>query len=206
MAAATPTPSTSRRTRDPAQQDVEIGSFRRMEEIGRGSFATVYKATHTVSILRLLSDELCSIATTLQPLRGLPPQLPTRVPGDTVFELSLTTLTLPRNVAAMSLSSPLTYPSSTRSSKTTSSQKFTYSKSCSTRTLFPFSTAERARRTYTLSWNTARWEISPILSRGGISSIVTLILRIWSRNTRTLLRVACTRWLSDTFCNSLPVL
>ncbi|MCJ1319199.1 Serine/threonine-protein kinase [Xylographa vitiligo] len=47
MAAVTPTPSTSRRSRDPAQQEVEIGSFKRMEEIGRGSFATVYKATHT---------------------------------------------------------------------------------------------------------------------------------------------------------------
>ena len=70
MAAAAPTPSASRRARDPAQQDVEIGSFRRMEEIGRGSFATVYKATHTVSILRLL-DKLCSTATTREPLHEL---------------------------------------------------------------------------------------------------------------------------------------
>ena len=34
-----------------------------MEEIGRGSFATVYKATHTVSILRLLRDKLWSNST-----------------------------------------------------------------------------------------------------------------------------------------------
>ena len=49
MAAATPGPSLSRRPRDPAQAEVDIGSFKRMEEIGRGSFATVYKAMHTVS-------------------------------------------------------------------------------------------------------------------------------------------------------------
>jgi len=36
-----------RRTRDE-----RIGSFQRQEEIGRGSFATVYKALHTVCKLR----------------------------------------------------------------------------------------------------------------------------------------------------------
>ena len=41
--------SASRRSHESSQGDVDIGSFRRMEEIGRGSFATVYKAMHTVS-------------------------------------------------------------------------------------------------------------------------------------------------------------
>lgn len=49
MAAPTPGPSTSRRPRESTQGDVDIGSFRRLEEIGKGSFATVYKAMHTVS-------------------------------------------------------------------------------------------------------------------------------------------------------------
>ena len=70
MAAATPTSSTSRRPRDPAQPDVEIGSFRRMEEIGRGSFATVYKATHTVSMPSFLLDKLCLITTTVEARRA----------------------------------------------------------------------------------------------------------------------------------------
>ena len=34
-----------------------IGSFRRLEEIGRGSFATVYKAAYSVSTLQLLFAE-----------------------------------------------------------------------------------------------------------------------------------------------------
>lgn len=49
MAAPTPGPSASRRPRESTQGDVDIGSFRRLEEIGKGSFATVYKAMHTVS-------------------------------------------------------------------------------------------------------------------------------------------------------------
>lgn len=44
-----PGPSTSRRSRELAQADVDIGSFTKKEEIGRGSFATVYKAKHSVS-------------------------------------------------------------------------------------------------------------------------------------------------------------
>lgn len=45
MASTTSQPSTSRRSKDSDR----IGSFQRHEEIGRGSFATVYKAVHTVS-------------------------------------------------------------------------------------------------------------------------------------------------------------
>ncbi|KAI9818070.1 MAG: Serine/threonine-protein kinase ulk2 [Pycnora praestabilis] len=46
MAAQPPAPSSSRRSRESGQGDMTIGNFRRMEEIGRGSFATVYKAVH----------------------------------------------------------------------------------------------------------------------------------------------------------------
>lgn len=49
MAAKQPAPTSSRRTRDSAQGEMSIGSFRRLEEIGRGSFATVYKAAYSVS-------------------------------------------------------------------------------------------------------------------------------------------------------------
>ncbi len=47
MASTTPHPSTPRRSRD----SDKIGSFQREGEIGKGSFATVYKAVHTVSSL-----------------------------------------------------------------------------------------------------------------------------------------------------------
>ncbi|KAI9880292.1 MAG: Serine/threonine-protein kinase [Pleopsidium flavum] len=47
MAAQPPPPSsTSRRSREAVQGDLTIGNFKRMEEIGRGSFATVYRAVH----------------------------------------------------------------------------------------------------------------------------------------------------------------
>lgn len=45
MASTATQPSTSRRSKESDR----IGSFQRHEEIGRGSFATVYKAIHTVS-------------------------------------------------------------------------------------------------------------------------------------------------------------
>ncbi|MCJ1306478.1 Serine/threonine-protein kinase [Agyrium rufum] len=46
MAAPTQSASSSRRSREPVVGEVDIGHFRRKEEIGRGSFATVYKAVH----------------------------------------------------------------------------------------------------------------------------------------------------------------
>ena len=46
MAAAATASTPSRRS---SKDSSAIGSFTRMEEIGRGSFATVYKAMHTVS-------------------------------------------------------------------------------------------------------------------------------------------------------------
>ncbi|CAD6583785.1 MAG: Serine/threonine-protein kinase [Alectoria sarmentosa] len=49
MAAKQPSPSTSRRTRDPTHQEMVVGKYRRLEEIGRGSFATVYKATSSLT-------------------------------------------------------------------------------------------------------------------------------------------------------------
>ncbi|KAL9126074.1 MAG: hypothetical protein Q9217_004818 [Psora testacea] len=45
MAEKRPSSSTSRRVRDANQTDMAIGSYRRLEEIGKGSFATVYKAS-----------------------------------------------------------------------------------------------------------------------------------------------------------------
>ncbi|KAL8738377.1 MAG: hypothetical protein Q9181_000799 [Wetmoreana brouardii] len=47
MAAPTPGPSTPKRPRAPGQGEMSVGSFRRLEEIGKGSFATVYKATYS---------------------------------------------------------------------------------------------------------------------------------------------------------------
>ncbi|KAL8871459.1 MAG: hypothetical protein Q9174_002711 [Haloplaca sp. 1 TL-2023] len=51
MAAPSPAPSSSRRPRAPGQGEMSVGSFRRLEEIGKGSFATVYKATYSVRSL-----------------------------------------------------------------------------------------------------------------------------------------------------------
>ena len=48
MAAPSPQPSSSRRGQEGGHADVVIGSFKRLSEIGRGSFATVYKAVHVV--------------------------------------------------------------------------------------------------------------------------------------------------------------
>lgn len=47
-----------------------IGNFRRMEEIGRGSFATVYKAIHVVSrnLLCVVMDEVASTCASLHML------------------------------------------------------------------------------------------------------------------------------------------
>ncbi|KAL8721276.1 MAG: hypothetical protein Q9225_002018 [Loekoesia sp. 1 TL-2023] len=47
MAAPTPGTSTSRPARGPGHGEMSVGSFRRLEEIGKGSFATVYKATYS---------------------------------------------------------------------------------------------------------------------------------------------------------------
>ncbi|KAL8750796.1 MAG: hypothetical protein Q9199_006840 [Rusavskia elegans] len=49
MAAPTSASSTSRRPRPSGQGEMSVGSFRRLEEIGKGSFATVYKATYSKS-------------------------------------------------------------------------------------------------------------------------------------------------------------
>ncbi|KAL8679808.1 MAG: hypothetical protein Q9186_003924 [Xanthomendoza sp. 1 TL-2023] len=46
MAAPTPGPSGTKRR---GQGEMSVGSFRRLEEIGKGSFATVYKATYSKS-------------------------------------------------------------------------------------------------------------------------------------------------------------
>ena len=58
MAAPPSGHSTSRRTRDPTQGDVDIGPFRRGEDIGKGSFATVYKGVHKVNTSSYLSEHL----------------------------------------------------------------------------------------------------------------------------------------------------
>ena len=49
MASQQVIPSSSRRPGDTGQGALTLGSFKRLEEIGRGSFATVYKASYSVS-------------------------------------------------------------------------------------------------------------------------------------------------------------
>jgi len=49
MASEQAVPSSSRRSGDTGQGELKVGSFRRLEEIGKGSFATVYKASYSVS-------------------------------------------------------------------------------------------------------------------------------------------------------------
>ncbi|KAL8881705.1 MAG: hypothetical protein Q9198_001141 [Flavoplaca austrocitrina] len=49
MAAPASASSTPTRPRPPGQGEMSVGSFRRLEEIGKGSFATVYKATYSKS-------------------------------------------------------------------------------------------------------------------------------------------------------------
>ncbi|KAI9884577.1 MAG: hypothetical protein M1823_003626 [Watsoniomyces obsoletus] len=51
MAAPAPASSSSRRTKDPSQTDAVVGQFKIQMEIGKGSFATVYRAIHSKSRL-----------------------------------------------------------------------------------------------------------------------------------------------------------
>lgn len=82
-----------------------IGNFRRMEEIGRGSFATVYKAMHVVSrhLLCSVIDKLASTCASLHML--LQPFLPipiVEVPDDVLgVEPMLTSPLGNRREAAM---------------------------------------------------------------------------------------------------------
>ena len=71
MATPAPAPVPSRRSREPEYREVKIGDFTRMEQIGQGSFATVYKARHTVSrrppsYLRMTSLEEIDLTTVFQ--------------------------------------------------------------------------------------------------------------------------------------------
>lgn len=43
----------SRRPRDASGTQMPVGRYTRLDEIGRGSFATVYQGVHTVSVLLL---------------------------------------------------------------------------------------------------------------------------------------------------------
>lgn len=43
----------SRRPRDASGTQMPVGRYTRLDEIGRGSFATVYQGVHTVSALAL---------------------------------------------------------------------------------------------------------------------------------------------------------
>ena len=49
MAAVAPSTSSRGRTRDPERRELIIGNFTRLNQIGQGSFAIVYKAKHVVS-------------------------------------------------------------------------------------------------------------------------------------------------------------
>ena len=48
MATQAPAASSSRRPAEPGQTDAVVGQFRIQMEIGKGSFATVYRAIHVV--------------------------------------------------------------------------------------------------------------------------------------------------------------
>jgi serine/threonine protein kinase len=69
MASTTPQSLAPRRSKD----SEKIGGFQRQEEIGRGSFATVYKALHIVSRAsrRLLRPRLTVIPRALLAARPL---------------------------------------------------------------------------------------------------------------------------------------
>lgn len=45
-----PSPMAPNRAQDTGKGDSAVGTYKKMEEIGRGSFATVYKAIYLVSI------------------------------------------------------------------------------------------------------------------------------------------------------------
>lgn len=51
MASAQPVPSSTRRNRDASHAEVPIGRYIRLDQIGRGSFATVYQGIHAVRLL-----------------------------------------------------------------------------------------------------------------------------------------------------------
>lgn len=48
MSSAQPVPSSTRRNRDASHAEVPIGRYIRLDQIGRGSFATVYQGVHAV--------------------------------------------------------------------------------------------------------------------------------------------------------------
>lgn len=50
MASAQPVPSSTRRNRDVSHTEVPIGRYIRLDQIGRGSFATVYQGVHAVCL------------------------------------------------------------------------------------------------------------------------------------------------------------
>lgn len=51
-----PSSSTSRRAREGTHDEVPIGRYLRLDEIGRGSFATVYQGIHSVSLTHITSS------------------------------------------------------------------------------------------------------------------------------------------------------
>jgi serine/threonine protein kinase len=65
----------SRRSRDHSRPEMSIGRYTRLDEIGRGSFATVYQGVHTVS-LGSLSQTSMADANEVLSVRKLEPTLP----------------------------------------------------------------------------------------------------------------------------------
>ena len=59
MAAPGPAPGPSSSGRSTQSGGVSVGKYKRLDHIGKGSFATVYKAVHPVSTL-LLADSSIS--------------------------------------------------------------------------------------------------------------------------------------------------
>lgn len=78
MASKPTTSSTSRRTRDSTQQEMAVGSYRRQEEIGRGSFATVYKASMSVSSWSIRSGISPPYPSSIPPLLHINIENPSR--------------------------------------------------------------------------------------------------------------------------------
>ena len=74
MASRQPTSSTSRRPKDSTRPDMAVGTFRRLEEVGRGSFATVYKGSMSVSELstRCFRDSKSHVASSAPLILCLP--------------------------------------------------------------------------------------------------------------------------------------
>ncbi len=136
MATPAATSSTVRRTREPGQGEMAVGSFRRLEEIGRGSFATVYKASYSVCNSPNCRHVLASCLRTLLLIVFVLRRMTETTPLQSK-EAPLTSTVSHRRSLATWLSSRSTCTSLTRNSKRTSTPRSIYSKASITLTSSP---------------------------------------------------------------------